>query len=101
MTAESFDELKLFNQTINKADYETFLTEICTTNEELKTSIRDVRSKMMDHYKENSESISVLDKELKKLISKEVNQLTNSKVDRKSLAVYLSDIALKLSETQE
>lgn len=36
VTAESFDELKLFNQTINKADYETFLTEICTTNEELK-----------------------------------------------------------------
>ncbi|MBN2806696.1 MAG: hypothetical protein JXR22_08555 [Prolixibacteraceae bacterium] len=70
-------------------------------SDEMKSNIRDVRAKMMDHYKENAESISTLDKELKKLISREVNQLTDSKVDRKALAVMLSDVALKLSESKE
>lgn len=74
---------------------------IDNTNEKLKDNVRDLRTKMMDHYKENSENISTVDKELKKLLSREVNQLTDSKVDRKSLAVMLSDIALKLSESSD
>ena len=85
---------------INK-EIEKIHASIVATNDDLKNSIRDVRTKMMDHYKENSESISTLDRELKKLISKEVNQLTDSKVDRKSLAIFLSDVALKLSENKE
>ena len=88
------------DEKLNK-EIEKINASIETTNEELKTNIRDVRAKMMDHYKENSESITTLDKELKKLITKEVNQLTDSKVDRKALAVMLSDIALQLSETKE
>lgn len=82
-------------------ELEKINASIEATNDELKNSIRDVRTKMMDHYKENTESISTLDKDLRKLINKEVNQLTDSKVDRKALAVMLSDMALKLSESKE
>lgn len=71
------------------------------TNEQLKDNVRDVRNKMMDHYKENSENISRVDRDLKKQMSREVNQLTDNKVDRKALAVMLSDIALRLSESPE
>lgn len=69
--------------------------------DEMATSTRDMRTRMMDHYKENSESISKLEQELKKLLNKEVNQLTESKVDRKALAIMLSEMALKINETQE
>lgn len=91
------------NQAVEKLskELEKLNQAIEATSDEMKDNLRDVRAKMMDHYKENAESISSLDKDLKKLISKEVNQLTDSKVDRKALAVMLSDVALKLSETKE
>lgn len=82
-------------------DIEKLNASIDATNDELKANMREVRTKMMDHYKENSENISNLDKELRKLVNKEVNQLTDNKVDRKALAVMLSDMALQLSETKE
>jgi endonuclease III len=101
------DQLKKEQATRNQAvdklnkELEKVNQAIEAGNDEMKANIRDVRAKMMDHYKENADSISALDKELKKLISKEVNQLTDSKVDRKALAVMLSDVALKLSESKE
>lgn len=85
---------------INK-DLDRLNKAILSVKEEMNNNVRDLRSRMMDHYKENSANISKLEQELKKSLNNEVNRLSESKVDRKALALMLSDMAMKISESNE
>lgn len=85
---------------LNK-DIDKLNKTIAALKDEINNNMRELRSRMMDHYKENSVNISKLEQETKKSLNKEVNQLTESKVDRNTLAVMLSDIAMKISESKE
>lgn len=65
--------------------------------EKLSENSKETRKLVLDKSKEQANELQIVNRELKDAMNKNINQLDENKVERSSLAVYLTELALKIS----
>ncbi|MBT3423058.1 MAG: hypothetical protein HOD63_08265 [Bacteroidetes bacterium] len=87
------------NQLIKKLtkENENLANKLLNQKEKLSETSKDLRKLVLDKSKEQANELKTVHRELKDSISESVSQLDESKIDRSALAVYLTEMALKIS----
>jgi seryl-tRNA synthetase len=62
---------------------------------------RDIRKTQLEQFNQINTKLTETDKEIKNILENNTRQLTEAKVDRKSLALMFSELALKLNGGEE